>query len=148
MKPDIEVTAGVVEKIALARRWTDMRPRFLEPLRELSLTLPAQARIWVTSLAMRQEMNNGVKARSADPKTGRELLDHVRSVTGGGVPEKMHIVISGKSSDEGTVLDLLDRIRRSPAFDPDTVKLLYMRGASGNNSEVAFSMTFDLVKRN
>ena len=146
MKPDIEVTADTVEKIALARRWTDRRPRFLEPLRELSLALPAEARIWVTSLAMRQEMNNGVKARSADPKTVREVLDHVRSVTAAGVPEKMRIVISGKSADDGIVLDLMDRIRRSPAFDE--VKLLYVRGASGNNSEVAFSMTFDLAKRN
>ena len=148
LKADIADAADVLEKVTIARRWTDKRPRFLEPLRELSLTLPAQARLWVTSLAMRQELSNGAKQKSVEPETVREILDHVKSVTDAGVQNRMHVVVSGKSADEGTVLDLLDRIRRSPAFDPHTVKLLYMRGASGNSSEVAFSMTFDLVMRN
>ena len=145
MKSGIETTASIVERIAQARGWTDRRPQFLEPLRELSLTFPTDARIWVTSFAMRQDPHVGVKGKVAEQKTVGALLDHVRSVTNLAVQQNMHVVISGKAADERTVLDLLDRVRRSAAFDQ--VKLVYMRDAGTNSTEVGFSMTFDFVKK-
>lgn len=144
-KPEIETTAGIVERIAQARGWTDLRPQFLEPLRELSLTFPTDARIWVTSLAMRQDPHVGVKGKVTQQKTIGALLDHVRTVTNLAVQQDMHIVISGKAADERTVLDLLDRVRRRAVFDQ--VKLVYMRDAGANSTEVGFSMTFDFVKK-
>ena len=112
MAPAVEVAESMVGRTTLARGWTDRRPRFLEPVRELALLFPVEARIWVTSLAMREEMR---------------------------------VVITGKSADERHVLQLMDRIRRSAAFDG--VKLVYMRESNSGSREVAFSMTFDFVNR-
>ena len=112
VKPDIEAAMSVVQQVTLARGWTDRRPRFLDPLRELTLAFPAEERIWVTNLAIREDMRT---------------------------------VVSGKSADERTVLDVLDRMRSSPAFKG--VKLLYMRDVNGTGRGVAFSMTLDFVNR-
>jgi len=112
MAPAIAVAEEMVERTTLARGWTDQRPRFLEPARELALLFPPEAKIWVTSLAMREDMR---------------------------------VVITGKSGDKRNVLQLMDRIRRSAAFDG--VKLVYMREANSDGREVAFSMTFDFSNR-
>ena len=112
MGPTIEVAERMVARTKLARGWTDRRPRFLDPVRELALLFPPEAQIWVTSLAMREEMR---------------------------------VVITGKSVDERNVLQLMDRIHSSAAFD--NVKLVYMRQSSSSDREVAFSMTFDFTNR-
>ena len=112
MKPDIEAARRVVERVTFARGWYDRRPKFLDGLHELTLTFPAEGRIWVTSLAMREDMR---------------------------------VAVSGKSADERTVLDTMDRIRNRPTFTD--VKLLYMREAAGAAREVTFSMTFGFVDR-
>jgi len=109
---EINTAQAVVDQFALARGWTQRRPRFLDPLRELTLAFPVQGRIWVTSLAIREDM---------------------------------HTVVTGKASSEQAVLDTLDQIRGSSAFDG--VKLLYMREAGGSDRSIAFSITFAFADR-
>jgi hypothetical protein len=110
MKADTEAARRVVERVTFARGWYEQRPKFLDCLRELTLTFPSEGRIWVTGLAIREDMR---------------------------------VVVSGKASDERTVLDTLDRMRNGPTFTD--VKLLYMREAAGAAREIAFSVTFGFV---
>jgi len=110
MQPDIEAAQGLAERVALARRWADRRSRFLNPLKELTLAFPAEGGIWVSNLALQDDMR---------------------------------AVVSGKASDEQTVLDALDSIRTRPALA--SVRLLYLREAGVTNREVAFSLTFDYL---
>ena len=110
MKADTDAARRVVERVTFARGWYEQRPKFLDCLRELTLTFPMEGRIWVTGLAIREDMR---------------------------------VVVSGKASDERTVLDTLDRMRSGPTFTD--VKLLYMREAAGSAREIAFSVTFGFV---
>jgi len=112
MKPDVEVARAVVQQARLARGWTDRRPSFLDPLRELTLAFPTEGRIWVTSLGIHQDMR---------------------------------VVVTGKASDEGTVLSLLDRVKGKPAFSG--VKMQYRRDAGANSREVSFNLSFAFMNK-
>ena len=114
MKPDVEAARSVVQRIALARGWTDQRPRFLEPLRELSLAFPSDGGIWVTNIAMREDMRTVVSGKSADKQTVLDTLDRIRATE----------PVAGRR-----------------AFS--NVKLVYMRDAGATTREIAFSMSFD-----
>ncbi len=79
MRADVEAADDLVERVTLVRGWTDRRPRFLEPLRELTLALPVEERIWITSLAIREDMRVVVTGKSADEKIVLGLLDRIRA---------------------------------------------------------------------
>jgi hypothetical protein len=111
MKPAVAAAKDVLDKAAFARGWYDRRPRFLNCLRELTLTFPAEGRIWTTSL---------------------------------GIGEDMRGLLSGKASDEGAVLDVLDRLTKSPKFSD--VKPLYIREVGGGSSEVSFAISLRFAK--
>jgi len=61
-------------------------------------------------------------------------------ITNVAVRGDMRVVATGKSPDERAVLELLDSLRRRPAFGD--VDLLYMRAAGGGRGDVAFSIRF------
>ena len=79
MKSDIASARRVVDQVAFAGGWYDQRPKFLDCLRELTLTFPAEGRIWVTSLAMREDMHMVVSGKSADKQTVLDTLDRIRT---------------------------------------------------------------------
>jgi hypothetical protein len=111
LKAPMASAEALVRRVSLVRGWTDRRPRFLDRLRELTLAVPVDAPIWVSSLAVREDMR---------------------------------AVLSGKSRDERSVLELLDRLRAGAAFKD--VELLYMRKAGARGSEVAFSIAFSFQR--
>jgi len=118
MKPDVEDARAIVQRIGLARRWTDQRPRFLEPLRELALAFPSDG-IWVTNIAMREDMRSVVSGKSADKQTVLDTLDRIRATE----------TVAGRR-----------------AFS--NVKLVYMRDAGAGSREIVFSMSFDFAQEN
>jgi len=120
MKPDVEAARSVVQRIALARAWTDQRPRFLEPLRELAVAFPSDS-IWVTNIAMREDMRTVVSGKSADKQTVLDTLDRIRA--------------AGTAAAEP--------VAGRRAFS--NVKLVYMRDAGAGSREIAFSMSFDFA---
>jgi len=79
MKPDIEAARSLVQQAALARGWADGRPRFLDALRELTLAFPAEGRIWVGSLAMREDMQMVVSGKADDEQAVLDILDQIRA---------------------------------------------------------------------
>lgn len=78
MSDDIDAADELVQQAALALGWTDERVRFLEPLRELTLAFPETGRIWITSLAVREDMRMVASGKSASERTVLELLDRIR----------------------------------------------------------------------
>jgi hypothetical protein len=78
MAADIEAAEDMVEQVTLARGWRDRRPRFLEPLRELTLSFPAEGRIWITNLAVRGDMRMLVSGKSGEERIVLDLLDRIR----------------------------------------------------------------------
>jgi hypothetical protein len=79
MQPDIEAAQGLAERVALARRWADRRSRFLNPLKELTLAFPAEGGIWVSNLALQDDMRAVVSGKARDEQTVLDALDSIRT---------------------------------------------------------------------
>jgi len=79
MKPEIEAARDLVQRANTVHGWTDGRPRFLEPLRELALAFPVEQRIWVMAVNIRQDMRAMISGRSASERAVLDLLDRIRS---------------------------------------------------------------------
>jgi len=60
-----------------------------------------------------------------------------------GVREDLHAVVSGKSVNEKTILDVLDRLKSTDRFED--VKLLYMRESTGETRHVSFAIRLAFV---
>jgi len=56
------------------------------------------------------------------------------------VKEDMRGVVSGKASDPGAVIALIDSLRRNPVFKD--VKLVHMREAGGERREITYTVSF------
>mgnify|MGYP001362383417 CR=1 FL=1 len=79
MSGDIKAARSVVDTVTLARGWTDARPRFLEALLALTQAFPADGAIYVTNLAVRQDMRVLISGKSSDERKVLEALDGIRS---------------------------------------------------------------------
>ncbi len=112
MQEDIDAAQSVVQKVSFARSWYTGRPKVLDCLRELTLAFPVEGRIWVTSLAMREDMRG---------------------------------IISGKSLDEKSVLEVLDTLKGNGIFSD--IQMLYMRDTGRSSQEVAFAINFIFVDK-
>ena len=64
-------------------------------------------------------------------------------VTSMGVRQDMKTVVSGQSVDERTVLDVLDRLKRSENLSD--VRLVHLREGGGRNRELSFAIQFAFV---
>ncbi|HUT56434.1 MAG TPA: hypothetical protein VNA25_01015 [Phycisphaerae bacterium] len=58
--------------------------------------------------------------------------------------ENMRVLLSGKATGEGAVLEVLDRLKGSPGFSD--VKPLYIREVGGETRDVSFAISFRFVK--
>ena len=58
--------------------------------------------------------------------------------------ENMRVLLSGKATGEGAVLEVLDRLKGSPRFSD--VKPLYIREVGGETQDVSFAISFRFVK--
>jgi len=61
-----------------------------------------------------------------------------------GIGEDMRALLSGKASDERSVLEVLDRLTNNPKFSD--VKPLYIREVGGGSSEVSFAISLRFAK--
>jgi Tfp pilus assembly protein PilN len=79
MQPDIAAAQDLVKQVAMARRWTDRRPRFLNPLRELTLALPAEGGVWISSLGIQDDLRVVFTGKAKDEQVVLAMLDSIRS---------------------------------------------------------------------
>jgi len=61
-----------------------------------------------------------------------------------GIGEDMKALVSGKASDEASVLEVLDHLAKSPKFSD--VQPLYIREVGGGSSAVSFAISLRFVK--
>jgi len=79
MKEDIVSAQDFVDKVSFARNWYSGRPGFLNCLRELTLSFPEEGSIWVTSLAMRENMRGIISGKSRGEASVLEVLDKLKA---------------------------------------------------------------------
>ena len=78
MQGDIDAARVVVKQVSQARSWYDQSPRFLEHLRQLTLTFPEAGTIWATSLAIREDREAVLSGRSDDEKAVLDVLARLK----------------------------------------------------------------------
>ena len=100
MKPDIEAAQSVVEQVRMARGWTDRKPSFLKPLRSLTMAFPWEERIWVTNMAIRQDMKCLVSGKSAGQQSVLTLVDRIREDPSFDQVTVLHVRDAGGSSSD------------------------------------------------
>lgn len=54
--------------------------------------------------------------------------------------EEMNGIVSGKATDEQSVIEVMDRMKKSPSFSD--VQMIYMRDGGKESQEISFSMSF------
>ncbi len=100
MKQDITEAEEVIDKVSFSRGWYSARPKFLDCLKQLTLVFPAQTNIWVTSLAIREDMQANVSGKSLDEKSVLQFLDALKSNVSFSDVEMLYMRNIGRSSKE------------------------------------------------
>jgi len=100
MKQDITEAEEVIDKVSFSRGWYSARPKFLDCLKQLTLAFPAQTDIWVTSLAIREDMQANVTGKSLDEKNVLQLLDALKASVSFSDVEMLYMRNIGRSTKE------------------------------------------------
>jgi hypothetical protein len=78
MREEVEEAAGVVEKVTFTRGWYSGRPKFLDCLRGLTLSFPEEGTIWVTSLAIKEDMEGIITGKAVSERNVLDVLDSMK----------------------------------------------------------------------
>ncbi len=100
MKQDITEAEEVINKVSFSRGWYSARPKFLNCLKQLTLAFPSQVEIWVTSLAIREDMQANVTGKSLDEKNVLQLLDALKASVSFSDVEMLYMRNIGRSTKE------------------------------------------------
>ena len=79
LNPSVRQARELIDKASFARGWYDQRPKFLDCLREVTLSFPQEGRIWATNLAVREDMRVVLSGKSVGEATVLDLLDRLKS---------------------------------------------------------------------
>lgn len=75
---EFNMAKSVLDYTSSMRGWRGEKIVFLECLREITLAFPVEGRIWVTSMAIRDDMRGLVSGKAVDSKTVLELLEKLK----------------------------------------------------------------------
>jgi hypothetical protein len=100
MKEDINDARDVIQKVSMAGGWYSKRPRILDCLTALTSAFPEEGRIWVTSLALTEEMAGVVSGRATDEKSVIEVLDQLKGNRLFSNVQMIYLQDNGRNSEE------------------------------------------------
>jgi len=100
MRPEIDAARVSVERAEMLRSWTDRRPRFLDVLLELTLACPADRPIWITNVAVREDMRVVASGKSSDERAVLEFLDKIRARPAFGDVQLLYMRDAGGASHD------------------------------------------------
>jgi len=100
MRGDITEAEAVIDKVSFSRGWYSAKPKFLDCLKQLTLAFPTQTNIWVTSLAIRKDMQANVTGKSLNEESVLQLLDSLKSNVSFSGVEMLYMRNIGRSSKE------------------------------------------------
>lgn len=100
MKEDIESAESLELKVTSAQGWYSGRPKILDCLRELTLSFPEAGTIWVTSLALREDMRGIITGKSLDETGVLEVMDELKANSVFSNVQMLYLRDTGRSSRE------------------------------------------------
>ena len=77
MASSISDARSIIDKAKFARPWCDGEPKYLNCLRELTLTFPLEGRIWNTNLSIQDAMQVKFSGKAIDKPAVLEVLDRL-----------------------------------------------------------------------
>jgi hypothetical protein len=78
MQVDVNSAKDVIKKVADSDGWYSNRPKIMECLKQLATVFPEEGRIWVTNLALSEEMKGVISGRASDEKTIIDVMDQLK----------------------------------------------------------------------
>jgi hypothetical protein len=100
MREDIGSAKEIIQKVNMAAGWYSERPRILECLTALTTTFPEEGSIWVTNLALTEELKGVVSGRANDEKNVIDILDKLKGNKMFSDVQMIYLQDNGKSSGE------------------------------------------------
>ncbi|MBN1628104.1 MAG: hypothetical protein JW944_16415 [Deltaproteobacteria bacterium] len=79
MKGDMEAAKEVIQKVNMAAGWYSKRPGMLDCIKALTMTFPEEGTIWITNLALTEEMKGVMSGRATDEKSVIDILDKLKA---------------------------------------------------------------------
>lgn len=127
-KPQYDQANRMIDRFNYTRTYFDVRPPYLECLAELSKEFPVGERIWITSVAIRDD------ERKTDNKG----------------PQVRKGTLQGRAADDREILALVKKLKANKKFD-EVGTLLNWTDAGQKNSagqktgELNFTMSFNFI---
>ncbi|MBN2377630.1 MAG: hypothetical protein JXD22_14625 [Sedimentisphaerales bacterium] len=100
MKEEIDAVESLAQKVTSAQGWYSGRPKILDCLRELTLSFPEAGTIWVTSLALREDMRGIITGKSLDETSVLEVIDELKANHVFSNVQMLYLRDTGRSSQE------------------------------------------------
>lgn len=105
IKDNVKTSEEMINQVIYARQWFDQTPRYLEILRELSLSFEEYTDVWLTSL---------------------------------GVDESSNQILTGRTANENSILDVVAKMRSRKYFED--IKVLYIRKMGKGTNIMTFAI--------
>lgn len=124
----IDDATATVKKVEFARAWHTGNPKYLAFLRDLTVAVPEDGQLYLTSLDL--------KEISKDPKDVPAAKDVLPPLKGS---------LSGKASRSDSALKLFDKLLADKHFTNVETSGLDQRDVNRNNREVSFTCNFNYI---
>jgi hypothetical protein len=91
MQPEIERAHALLQKVSEAGEWFGGNRKYLDGLRELTLSFPEQGTVWATSVVVQKDMRSIVSGKSVDEQNVLEVLDRMKDNERFAGPKLLHM---------------------------------------------------------
>jgi hypothetical protein len=100
MEGDINSAKDIIKKVADSDSWYSKRPKILECLKQLTTVFPEEGKIWVTNLALSEEMKGVISGRASDEKTIIDVMDQLKGNSNFSDVQMIYLQGSGSNSQD------------------------------------------------
>lgn len=91
MQPEIQRAHQVLQQVSRAGQWFGGNRRYLDGLRDLTLSFPEEGSVWATSVVVQKDMRSIVSGKSADERNVLDVLDHMKENERFAGPKLLHM---------------------------------------------------------
>jgi hypothetical protein len=100
MDADITTTKDIIEKVRMSEGWYTERPGILDCLTALTSAFPEEGSIWVTNLALTEEMKGVITGRATNEKSVIDIMDQLKGNSLFSDVQMIYLQNTGNSSQE------------------------------------------------
>ena len=100
MKPEVKEARNLIEKVSDAQEWFRKKPRYLDCLREVTMSFPERGDVWATSVAMQRDMRCVLTGKAVDKQSVIQVRQDMEKSTNFSSLELLYLRQSEAASGE------------------------------------------------